>query len=394
MSSAVIARNLGKDYEVYARPADRLLELVTFRPRHRKFPALGEISFEIGRGESIGLIGRNGAGKSTLLKLVSGVARPSRGQLDVNGAVASILELGTGFHPEFSGKDNAALNAAILGLSPRQISAALPRIFEFSELGAFLDRPVRTYSSGMYMRLAFSVAVSVDPDVLIIDEALAVGDGYFQKKCVDRIREFRQSGRTILFCSHALYLVTTLCHRSLWLEKGRLMADGPSVDVVHAYETHLLERNRRDAARVSGNVREEITFRDVEVLGGDGRAIEDLESGAPIVIRARVDAGRAGVRARVRIAVVRAADETRCCEVEIPDGTTIEPGRDGQEIAVRLSALPLTRGDYGVVLTAEALVGDTLMGRRDVLPAFRVRGDRFEVGIMRLEHDWRAEVVS
>lgn len=394
MDNAVSARGIAKDYEIYARPADRLLELLSFRPRHRVFTALEDVSFEIERGESVGLIGQNGAGKSTLLKLISGVVRPSRGSLAINGSVASILELGTGFHPEFSGRDNAALNAAIIGLSPRQISAALPRIFEFSELGAFLDRPVRTYSSGMYMRLAFSVAVSVDPDVLIIDEALAVGDGYFQKKCVDRIREFQQAGRTIMFCSHAMYMVTTLCNRSLWLDRGRLMADGPAVDVVHAYEAHLLEKNRRDAARVTGEALVEVTFRDVEIVDDEGRPVEDLESGAPVTVRARVDTLRARTRTRISVAIVRAADETRCCVVDLPADRSIEPGRAGEEIAVRLSALPLTRGDYGIILAALAVDDDTPMGRCALLPAFRVRGERFEVGIMRLEHDWRSEVVS
>src|SRR5204863_6704702 len=143
--------------------------------------------------------------------------------LETRGTIASILELGTGFHPEFSGRDNAALNAAILGLSPAEIRKKLPSILEFSELGTFLDRPVKTYSSGMYMRLAFSVAVNVDPDILIIDEALAVGDGHFQKKCVDRIGEVQQSGKTILFCSHALYLVNSICRRTMWLDHGRVM---------------------------------------------------------------------------------------------------------------------------------------------------------------------------
>ncbi len=390
MTLAVRAKDLGKDYEVYAHPADRLVELMTFGMRHRKFPALRDISFDIERGESIGVIGQNGAGKSTLLKLVSGVARPSRGDLEVNGAVASILELGTGFHPEFSGKDNAALNAAILGLSEREIAKALPRIFEFSELGAFLDRPVRTYSSGMYMRLAFSVAVSVDPDVLIIDEALAVGDGYFQKKCVDRIREFQKSDRTIMFCSHALYLVTTLCSRTLWLDHGRLVMAGPSVDVVHEYETHLMEKNRRDAALAPVGD-DDIEFEDVEVLADDGSPAGDLDSGAPLTVRAKIDASRSEQPARVNVTVVRAADESRCCTVERP--IAVKPGTKGESLEVRFESLPLTRGDYGLILTAEGPDG-TLLGRRGILPAFRVRGGRFEVGIMRLEHEWRAEMTS
>ena len=185
-----------------------LIELSRAGRRHTFFPRSKDVSFEVEKGETIGIIGQNGAGKSTLLKLLCGVTRPSSGKLETRGTIASILELGTGFHPEFSGRDNAALNAAILGLTPREVRERLPAILEFSELGSFLDRPVKTYSSGMYMRLAFSVAVNVNPDILVIDEALAVGDGHFQKKCVDKIREFQEEGKTILFCSHALYYVS------------------------------------------------------------------------------------------------------------------------------------------------------------------------------------------
>lgn len=388
MRTAVLARELGKDYEIYDRPADRLAELVTLRPRHRKFRALDGVSFGIEPGESVGLIGRNGAGKSTLLRLVAGVARPSRGSLDVDGSVASILELGTGFHPEFSGKDNAALNAAILGFSPREIASALPRIFEFSELGAFLDRPVRTYSSGMTMRLAFSVAVSVNPDILVIDEALAVGDGAFQKKCVDRIRELQRGGRTILFCSHALYRVTALCSRAIWLDHGRLQADGTAVDVVHAYERHLLERSTREGGRVAAGHVGEVSFGSVEVLSDEGLGVRAIHSGSPLIVRARVDTSRATRPACLGITIVRAADGTRCCTVSSGE-RSFAPGVADRGIAVRFESLPLTRGEYGIILTAESEDGGP-MGHLEVRPAFRVRGDRFEVGIMRLAHDWKA----
>src|SRR5712692_10265894 len=248
MSIAVRATQLTKHYDLYPRPIDRLLEAITGRPRHTVFPALQDVTFDVERGETVGLIGQNGAGKSTLLKLLCGVTRQSSGTLEAHGNIASILELGTGFHPEFTGRDNASLNATILGLGPYELKQRLPAILEFSELGTFLDRPVKTYSSGMYMRLAFSVAVNVNPDILVIDEALAVGDGHFQKKCVDKIREFQEEGKTILFCSHAMYHVNTVCRRALWLDHGRVMRDGPALDVVHEYETFLLERDRTHPA--------------------------------------------------------------------------------------------------------------------------------------------------
>src|SRR5438552_346869 len=248
MEIAVRAAELSKQYDIYARPADRLIELLTRIPRHTVFPALQDVSFEVQRGETIGIIGQNGAGKSTLLKLLCHVTQATSGSLETKGTISSILELGTGFHPDFTGRDNAALNAAILGLSPAEIRKRLPEILEFSELGMFLDRPVKTYSSGMYMRLAFSVAANVNPDILVIDEALAVGDGYFQKKCMDKIREFQEQGKTILFCSHALYHINSICRRALWLDHGRVMRYGPTLDVTHEYETFLLQRDRERPA--------------------------------------------------------------------------------------------------------------------------------------------------
>src|SRR5437773_3535178 len=288
---AVRSVELTKQYDIYPRPADRVLEFLTRRPRHTIFPALEDVSFEVERGETIGIIGQNGAGKSTLLKLLCNVTKPTSGTLETQGTIASILELGTGFHPEFSGRDNAALNAAILGLSAAEIKRKLPAILEFSELGTFLDRPVKMYSSGMYMRLAFSVAVNVDPDILVIDEALAVGDGHFQKRCVDRIREFQQQGRTIVFCSHALYHVTAICRRTLWLDHGSVMRYGPTLDVVNDYESFLLQRDRTHPASEGEPEHERppspVRIVDIAVCDSDGRPRDLFETREDINLRLR-----------------------------------------------------------------------------------------------------------
>src|SRR5262245_50514875 len=206
---AIVADGLTKVYRSYRRPADRLWEALLRRPRHSELRALDDVSFTLPKGEGLGVIGENGAGKSTLLKVLCGVTQPTAGSLRVDGRVAAILELGAGFHPEFTGRQNAVLNAALLGLSEREVDAALPRILDFSELGDFIDRPVKTYSTGMAMRLAFSIATQVEPEVLIVDEALSVGDGYFQKKCMDRMLAFIRGGGTVLFCSHAMYYVSS-----------------------------------------------------------------------------------------------------------------------------------------------------------------------------------------
>lgn len=235
--SVIAVRGLGKRYEIYAQPRDRLLQSL-FRGRRQffqEFWALADVSFDIQRGETVGIIGRNGSGKSTLLQLIAGTLTPTTGTVDVRGRVAALLELGSGFNPEFSGRENVFTNGAILGLARSEIEARLPAIVAFSGLEEFIDRPVKTYSSGMLMRLAFSVAVNVEPDVLIVDEALAVGDTAFQLKCIERLEQLTQSGVTLLFVSHDTALVKTFCRRALYLERGRLKAEGRPDVVTELY---------------------------------------------------------------------------------------------------------------------------------------------------------------
>ena len=247
MSQSVVSANLvGKTYRMYARPWDRVREMVTGGVHHQSIHALQNISFDLVAGESLGIIGENGAGKSTLLSILSGVTAPSSGEIAVRGKVASLLELGMGFHPELSGRQNILLNAALLGLSESEAQEKMPEIVEFSELGEFIERPVKTYSTGMGMRLGFAIAVQVEPEILIIDEALSVGDGYFQKKCMDRIRSFVGSGRTLLFCSHAMYYVSYFCPRALWLRGGQAEAYGPAREVVRAYENFLATKGAQE----------------------------------------------------------------------------------------------------------------------------------------------------
>ena len=399
MDVAVRAVELTKHYDIYPRPIDRLIEAMTGHPRHTVFPALQDVSFEVERGETVGIIGQNGAGKSTLLKLLCSVTRPSSGTIEARGTIASILELGTGFHPEFTGRDNAALNAAILGLSAAEVKRQLPLILDFSELGAFLDRPVKTYSSGMYMRLAFSVAVNVNPDILVIDEALAVGDGHFQKKCIDKIREFQQEGKTILFCSHGMYHVTAICRRALWLDHGSVMRWGPTLDVVHEYESFLLQRDRAHPASETAPQHERppspVRITEVTICDRGGTPRDRFARGDDIVIRMRVDSDAASQPIHVIIGVHRSADDLQCFAVGThADGVAPLAGRRQYEFAVELRDVPLNRGDYSII----AFVGDenalTVFDRRDVSPAFSMTGDRFEVGLISVNHRWTMERVE
>lgn len=245
---AVAARELTKEYRMYPGPGARLFEWVTGRSRHRVFRALSGVTFEQFAGQGLALVGENGAGKSTLLKLLAGVTRPTSGELEIHGRTAAILELGAGFHPDFTGRQNIRLNAALFGLTEQEIREREPGIVEWSELGEFIDRPVREYSSGMAIRLGFSIATQVEPDILIVDEALSVGDGYFQKKSLDRMVAFVENGGTLLFCSHALYLVSAFCERAIWLRNGEVAALGATRDVIRDYERFLVAKQKSSEA--------------------------------------------------------------------------------------------------------------------------------------------------
>ncbi|HEX9160569.1 MAG TPA: ABC transporter ATP-binding protein [Thermoanaerobaculia bacterium] len=392
MEAAVRAANVSKHYDVYRRPADRLIEMVTRRARHTSFPALEDVSFDVQRGETVGVIGQNGAGKSTLLKLLCGVTRPTSGKIETHGTIASILELGTGFHPEFSGRDNAALNAAILGLTADEVKQRLPAILEFSELGDFIERPVKTYSSGMYMRLAFSVAVNVDPEILVIDEALAVGDGHFQKKCMDKIRDFQERGKTILFCSHALYYINAICRRTLWLDHGRAVRFGPSTDVVHDYETFLLQKDREHPA--AGDAAAErapspVRISSITVCDAAGAERATFAHGDDVVVRLRIHSDDPEQAIHLIVGVDRSADDLQCFAIGThEDGLPPLSGASEYDVRLQLMSVPLLRGDYSVI----AYVGDenamTVFDRHDVRPAFSIAGDRWEIGLISVRHRW------
>jgi lipopolysaccharide transport system ATP-binding protein len=241
MPPALTVAGLGKLYKLYDSPRARLRALLTGRDTHRPHWALHDVSFTLERGQCLGVIGVNGAGKSTLLKLIAGTLQPTAGsiQLGGGGRVTAILELGAGFHPDFSGRENLRFASALIGISPAQAARLEDGIIAFAEIEDAIDRPVKTYSSGMAVRLAFSLATAVEPDVLIIDEALAVGDQHFQKKCVERIDSFRRNGCTILFCSHSQYHVRQVCNAALWLDGGDARLMGPTEMVLAAYETHV-----------------------------------------------------------------------------------------------------------------------------------------------------------
>jgi len=237
------ANCVSKRYRRFERPEDRLKELLSWRRRRysTEFWALKNVSLEAYSGETVGIVGRNGSGKSTLLKMICGTIQPTHGNIAVRGRISALLELGAGFNNEFTGRENIKLNASLLGLSPGEISDRMDAILSFADIGSYIDQPVKYYSSGMFARLAFAVAVNVDPQILIIDEILAVGDASFQRKCIERIFQIKQSGCTILFVSHDAYQVKTICDRALYLNKGEPVGFGPAKDIIDLY-TYDIER--------------------------------------------------------------------------------------------------------------------------------------------------------
>lgn len=253
---AIQASGLGKAYLIYDKPQDRLKQMILrWRRFYREYWAVQDVDLTIRRGETVGIIGRNGSGKSTLLQMIAGTLQPNSGSLSVSGRVAPLLELGAGFNPEFTGRENVRLSATVLGLSPQQIDERYDDIVAFSGIGEFVEQPVKAYSSGMFARLAFAVAAHVDADILIVDETLSVGDAAFTQKCMRYIRKFKENG-TLLFVSHDAAAVTSLCDRAIWIDKGRLREEGAAKDVCLAYQASLRHETDGEAFSISGRRRE------------------------------------------------------------------------------------------------------------------------------------------
>lgn len=242
MEKAIIVNDVSKKYKIYNKPSDRLKQILYKKKKfYKEFTALNSLSFDIFKGEAVGIVGRNGSGKSTLLQMIAGTLNPSTGNIQVNGRIAALLELGSGFNPEFTGRENVYLNAAILGISREEIEERMDEILKFADIGDFIDQPVKTYSSGMYVRLAFAVSVNVNPEILIVDEALAVGDGRFQLKCFEKIKSLKNTGKTILVVSHDLQTIRQICDRVILIDRGQLIEVGNPNDVVNHYTKILFD---------------------------------------------------------------------------------------------------------------------------------------------------------
>ena len=284
--SAICVRSVSKHYLIFQKPPDRLKQMIVPRLQrlagrepsryYNEFSALNGVSFEVARGETVGIIGRNGCGKSTVLQIICGTLQPSVGEVRVNGRIAALLELGAGFNPEFTGRENVYMNGAILGLSQRELDERFDEIAAFADIGQFIEQPVKTYSSGMYVRLAFAVAINVDPDILVIDEALSVGDVAFQRKCFARLEQIRERGGTILFVSHSTGSIVELCDRAILLDGGELLLDGDPKRVTNQY-LKLMNMPAEKLARAREKIRALQDLAEPEEEGGEEKKVAEKE---------------------------------------------------------------------------------------------------------------------
>lgn len=388
---SVSAIGLGKGYRRYERPLDRALEWLRGDQRHEFFWAVQDVSFDLERGEALGLVGDNGAGKTTLLAMLAGAATPSAGSLDVQGRVGSILELGAGLHGEFSGRENIYLAGQAQGLRPDEVAAEVDGIIDFSELGDFIDQPVRTYSSGMFLRLAFSVATAVQPDVLVVDEALAVGDQRFQAKCAERIDAFVRRGGTLVFCSHNLYQVKKLCRRALWLDRGRVEQAGSASEVCDAYADRSRGRVLSQHLGVAAGSAPMLEIVRVEAETATAEPLEHAQTGDSIRVRIWLRAhDESDLEPGVAVGIVRSDGLVcHCGSTDLDGAAPCRTATGEYYISLEFQELPLFGGSYhfnvGAIDNRNPLI---LLDVKEGEAPFSVTNPKTDWGVSRLPHVW------
>jgi lipopolysaccharide transport system ATP-binding protein len=395
--------DVSKDYKLYARDFDRVREILTGKPCHQLSAALQDVSLQVREGEVVGVVGRNGAGKSTLLKVLANTLQVSRGSVDVRGRIAALLELGASFHPEMSGHDNIYLYCSIQGLNKAETDQIYDDIVEFSGIREFIHRPVKTYSSGMFVRLAFAAATNVNPDILIIDEALSVGDGIFARRSFERIMKFKEAGKTIFFCSHSLYQVEALCDRVIWIEEGRIREDGDPAAVIAHYSEFLNTRTLRqeeaaashetsgvrDAVQPAGGEIPRILNISVLVDGVPGRSHLIKSEKSNLEIRVRFYAGR-GVPVPSVGVVISSGDGNGVTSAgSVNDGVTLNTDEQGLATAsIHFPAIALLKGYYFVDVYLMCERGVHIYEKVKLAAELNVEQRGLARGYVNLAHYW------
>lgn len=401
---AIKTSMLSKCYQLYDHPKDRLKQFLWHGKRQyfRELWALKDISLSISPGEVIGIVGRNGSGKSTLLQLICGTLTPTSGEIHIGGRVAALLELGAGFNPEFTGRENVQMSAAIMGFSQSEIAARIEQIIDFSGVRDFIDQPVKTYSSGMYVRLAFSVAINVDPDILVIDEALSVGDGEFSRKSFDRIMTLKDAGKTILFCSHSLYQIEAICTRAIWLDKGRVMLFDSPARVVTAYSAELIHAAEKENARYvdgteysatpSGAAAGIARIDRIKITadGQSGRLLAVYSKETDVVIRVEFSSDPSLSPPTIGIGIHTKSGQAVTSAGSLHDGVILRREIDGRGFGeIVFPRISLLKGDYtiSVFLTCERMIH--IYDYAERCAELAVEQHSLEQGIVALPHAWR-----
>ena len=406
-----------KCYHVYSSPLDRLKQFIIPRAKaflgiaqkatyFKEFWSIKEVSLKVRRGEVLGLVGANGAGKSTLLQLISGVLRPTTGSVNVVGRVAALLELGAGFNPEFSGRENIFLNAALLGLTDQETYENIEQIIEFSGLSDFIDQPVKTYSSGMYVRLAFSIATSVRPDILIIDEALSVGDGAFARKSFDRILKMRERGVTIIFCSHSLFQVESLCTRAIWLDAGRVREAGPVAQVTASYQEYLDQISNQQEQQPGHSISSVFgrvainspmgyaRMRQVQVScdGVLGKNLRVISGISEVMVEIVFDSDPAMPAPSAAVALTTSDGRIVASCGSWLDGLSLLRNEHGQGVTyLKLSEIPLLKGRYGVSAYLFCERGLHIYTSAENIATLDVEQANVEQGLFHIARSWHSE---
>lgn len=408
---AIALRGVGKSYSLEQRPWHRLWQQLLGRPGSGpQHHALQGLDLELRRGDALGIIGRNGAGKSTLLQLVCGVLDPSTGTRRVEGRIAALLELGAGFNPELTGRENVRLNGPLLGLGSAEMERRLPEIIEFAAIGAFVDQPVRSYSSGMFVRLAFAMATCVEPDILVIDEALSVGDGVFARRSFDRIMALKERGATVLFCSHSTYHIESLCNRVLWLDQGRVRMLGPAAEVVAAYndyiggETHGGEGNPLRSEGQAPMQGGDEAAHPPPFRPGEGRILSlQARAGTQVGRHLKLHSGTQDLALEVAYQVdpalpaptVLMALATRAGTLVASAGTHNDglvlqrDARGNGRVTLTLPRLPLLKGEYVIDIYLACERGLHYYATAPSAFELRMTQDGLEQGVVNLGHRWK-----
>lgn len=410
MEQVIKVDKVTKIYKIYDDPKDRFKEALGLGKKeyHKKYYALKDLSFEVGKGEIVGIVGRNGSGKSTILKILTGVLNQTEGNVEIRGKVAALLELGAGFNQEYTGMQNIYLNATMMRMSREEIEKKIPEILDFADIGGYINQPVKTYSSGMFVRLAFAVAINVDPDILIVDEALAVGDARFQLKCMDKFTEFVQRGKTILFVTHDVNAVKRFCNRAIWLNRGELLMDGNTDEVTDRYldflksdlpvdeylaqcSSHNVESRAVQAGEINAQGIDMVQIHELHMYNAAGREIEDIQHGEKVTLKVSYIVGDDTIPNPLLGVAIRRIDNEYICGLNTKLDNAAIPWKKGyNEVTLTYPHFDLVGGEYYFDVGIFDSTGIVNLDYKAKIKSYFVKMDYIAEGVVVLKHEWKA----